>query len=136
MEALADSDLDRAVALLDDDVVYTNVGLPSIRGREKVAKALGGLQRPGFGFEVYLHAISADGPIVLTERTDVLILGSCRSQFWVWGRFDVHDGRITLWRDSFDFVDVLRGTVRGLAGMVIPALRPSAPSGPDSAPGR
>lgn len=136
MEALADSDLDRAVALLDDDVVYTNVGLPSIRGRDNVAKALGGLQRPSFGFEVYLHAISADGPVVLTERTDVLILGSCRSQFWVWGRFDVHDGRITLWRDSFDFVDVLRGTVRGLAGMVIPSLRPSAPSGPDAAPGR
>ena len=108
MEALADSDLDRAMALLDEDVVYTNVGLPSIRGRDSVAKALGGLQRPSFGFEVYLHAISADGPVVLTERTDVLVLGSCRTQFWVWGRFDVHDGRITLWRDSFDFVDVLR----------------------------
>jgi limonene-1,2-epoxide hydrolase len=94
------------------------------------------LDRPGSGFEVYLHSISADGPVVLTERTDVLVVGSARIQFWVWGRFDVHDGKITLWRDSFDFVDVLRGTVRGLAAMVLPSLQPSPPSGDGSAPGR
>ena len=135
MEALAASDLDRAVSFLADDVVYSNVGLPTIRGRDRVAKALGGLDRPAAAFEVYLHAISADGPVVLTERTDVIVLGPFRAQFWVWGRFDVHDGRITLWRDSFDFVDITRATVRGLVGIALPALRPAAP-GPDDAPGR
>ena len=84
---------------------------------------------------MYLHSISADGPVVLTERTDVIILGPFRSQFWVWGRFDVHDGRITLWRDSFDFLDVVRAIVRGLVGIVVPALRPGPP-GPDDPPGR
>jgi limonene-1,2-epoxide hydrolase len=47
----------------------------------------------------------------------------------------VHDGRITLWRDSFDFVDVARSIVRGLVGIVLPAFRP-APPGPEDAPGR
>ena len=87
------------------------------------------------GFEVYLHSISAEGPVVLTERTDVIVVGPFRAQFWVWGRFDVHDGRITLWRDSFDFVDMTRATVRGLVGMALPAVRPTAPD-PGDAPGR
>jgi limonene-1,2-epoxide hydrolase len=135
MEALAASDLERAMSFLADDVVYSNVGLPTIHGRDRVARALGGLDRPTAAFEVYLHAVSADGPVVLTERTDVIVLGPFRAQFWVWGRFDIHDGRITLWRDSFDFLDMTRATVRGLAGIVLPGLRPSAP-GPDDAPGR
>lgn len=135
MEALAAPDLDRALSYLADDVEYTNVGLPTIRGRDRVARALRGLDRPGASFEVYLHSISADGPVVLTERTDVIVLGRFRAQFWVWGRFDVHDGRITLWRDSFDFLDMTRASVRGLLGMALPSLRPTAP-GPGDAPGR
>jgi limonene-1,2-epoxide hydrolase len=135
LDALAASDLDRAMAFLADDVVYTNVGLPTIRGRDRVTAALSGLDKPSAGFEVYLHAISADGPVVLTERTDVIILGRLRLQFWVWGRFDVHDGRITLWRDSFDFLDIARATVRGLLAVALPGLRP-APPGPDDPPGR
>jgi len=136
LAALATMDLDGAMALLADDVIYVNVGLPAIRTRAKVTKALKGLERPNGGFEAYLHAISADGPVVLTERTDVIILGGFRAQFWVVGRFDVHDGKITLWRDAFDFVDILRGTVRGLVGLVLPGFRPPPPSGPDAAPGR
>ncbi|QXC59858.1 nuclear transport factor 2 family protein [Aquihabitans sp. G128] len=133
---LAASDLPAALDLLATDVDYVNVGLPTIRGRKAVGKALGGLSGPKFGFEVYLHAISADGGTVLTERTDVIIAGPLRAQFWVWGRFDVVDGQITLWRDSFDFVDVLRGVVRGVVGIALPGLRPKAPAGLDVAPGR
>jgi limonene-1,2-epoxide hydrolase len=135
MAALAEPDLDLAMSLLADDVVYSNVGLPTLRGREQVTKVLGGLDRPGSSFEVYLHSIAADGPVVLTERTDVIVLGALRTQFWVWGRFDVHDGLITLWRDSFDFLDIARGLVRGLAGIAVPALRPAAPTTGDL-PGR
>jgi limonene-1,2-epoxide hydrolase len=135
LAALAASDLDSAMAYLSDDVVYTNVGLPTMRGRDRVSRALGMLSRPDATFEVYLHSISADGPVVLTERTDVIVLGPFRTQFWVWGRFDVHDGRITLWRDSFDFLDVTKSIVRGLLGIVLPSLRPSPP-GLQDPPGR
>jgi limonene-1,2-epoxide hydrolase len=135
LEALASSDVRRAGDLLADDVEYTNVGLPSIRGRERVVRFLSGLERPGMSFEVYLHAISADGPAVLTERTDVLAMGRFRAQFWVAGRFDVHDGLITLWRDSFDYLDVTRAVGRGLLAIAFPGLRPTPPS-PGDAPGR
>ncbi len=95
LAALMASDLDAALDLVDEDLVYVNVGLPTIRGRAGLAKAFAAMDRPTVGFEAYLHAITADGPVVLTERTDVLILRGFRAQFWVCGRFDVHDGKIT-----------------------------------------
>lgn len=136
LAALAAGDADAAGQLLDDDVLYVNVGLPKIRGRRDVVKVLRGLERPSLGFEVYLHAISADGPVVLTERTDVLLLGRARVQFWVWGRFEVADGRITLWRDSFDFWDLLRANARGLLGALVPSLAPRPPASRDTPPGQ
>ena len=133
---LAEGDVLGASTFLAEDVLYVNVGLPAMRGRAQVANALDFLARPAAGFEVYMHAVSADGPVVLTERTDVITYGRFRSQFWVWGRFDVHDGQITLWRDSFDFVDIARGMVRGLVGTVLPSLRPAPPTSLDVPPGR
>jgi limonene-1,2-epoxide hydrolase len=136
LAALADGDTDTALALVDDDIEYVNVGLPPIRGREQMVKVAAVFERPDLDFEVYLHAISADGPTVLNERTDVLVFKGMRTQFWVAGRFDVHDGKITLWRDAFDFVDILRGVARGLVGIVLPSVRPQAPRTLDDPPGR
>lgn len=136
LAALADGDAETARALIADDILYVNVGLPPVRGRKEMERVFALLGRPGAGFEVYLHAVSADGPVVLTERTDVLIVGPVESQFWVFGRFEVHDGRITLWRDSFDYLDILRGTVRGIAAALVPSLKPTRPAAPDVPPGR
>lgn len=136
LAALAAEDSDTARSLVDDDILYVNVGLPAVRGRSEMDKVFDLLDRPGSGFEVYLHAISADGPVVLTERTDVLKIGRLHMQFWVWGRFEVRDGRISLWRDSFDFVDILRGAVRGALAMALPGLAPSPPRSTDDPPGR
>ncbi len=136
LRALADGDVDAAGALLAPDVVYSNVGLPTLRGRRRSMAALRLLDRPGRSFEVYLHAVAEDGAVVLTERTDVLCLGPVRLQFWVSGRFDVRDGQITLWRDAFDYLDMTRSLFRGLLGALVPALRPAAPRSLDTLPGR
>jgi len=126
---LGAGDVDGAVELLSVDVEYINVGLPTVRGRERVRRLLqASLGRPGAGFEVYVHAISADGSSVLTERTDVLKFRRLRVQFWVCGRFDVRDGQIVLWRDYFDQVKILTATMRGLLGTVLPAARARPPS--------
>ena len=90
LDLLAAGDLERAVDLLDPDVLYTNVSLPPMRGRERVRAAVHARSgRPGAGFEVYTHSIAADGPVVLTERTDVLTYRRLRVQIWVYGRFEV-----------------------------------------------
>jgi limonene-1,2-epoxide hydrolase len=129
LELLRLGDVDRAVELLAVDVEYKNVGLPTVRGRERTRRLFRAtLGRAGAGFEVYVHAISADGGSVLTERTDVLKLGRLRIQFWVCGRFDVHDAQIVLWRDYFDQMNIAAATIRGLLGTVFPTARAKPPS--------
>ncbi|MDA4109835.1 limonene-1,2-epoxide hydrolase family protein [Mycolicibacterium holsaticum] len=121
--ALQDEDFDSVDRLLADGIEWQNVGYPTIRGRERIV----GLMRRGqgrLGFEVKIHRIAAEGNAVLTERTDALVFGPIRIQFWVCGAFEVHGGRITLWRDYFDTLDFLKGTVRGLIATVFPSLRP------------
>ncbi len=128
---MAAGEVDDAVDLLGDDVVYENVSLPTIRSREKVRRAFKSLQGlRGAGFEVYLHSVSTDGTTVLTERTDVLYWGKLRMQIWVCGRFDVSDGKITLWRDYFDWLSSTIALLRGVLAMAFPALSPSPPAVP------
>jgi limonene-1,2-epoxide hydrolase len=122
LNALADEDFDTASATLADDLVYQNVGLPTIYGRDRAMKLFRRMQGRA-RFEVKIHRIAADGTAVLTERTDALIFGPLRLQFWVCGVFEVHDGRISLWRDYFDFYDMLKATVRGLAALALPSLK-------------
>ena len=124
LHALQDADFETAEATLDDDLVYENVGLPTIHGRHRAIKLFRRMEGRA-SFEVKIHRIAADGAAVLTERSDALIFGPLRLQFWVCGVFEVHDGRITLWRDYFDFYDMLKATSRGLAGLVLPSLKPS-----------
>ncbi|KAA8962905.1 limonene-1,2-epoxide hydrolase [Mycobacterium sp.] len=122
LHALADEDFDTAAAALADELVYQNVGLPTIYGRERTMKLfrrMAGRVR----FEVKIHRIAADGAAVLTERSDALIVGPLRLQFWVCGVFEVHDGRITLWRDYFDFYDMLKATVRALVALALPSWK-------------
>jgi limonene-1,2-epoxide hydrolase len=129
LDLLAADEIDKAVDLLAEGVEYVNVGMPMIRGRERVRRIFRATLRLGGGFEVYMHSISADGASVLTERTDVLKFGPLRIQLWVCGRFDLHDGQIVLWRDYFDYVAFMMGFARGLLGMVLPAARPTPPVG-------
>ena len=124
LAALQDQDIDAAGAVLDEHLVYQNVGFPTIRGRARAIKLFRGMEGRA-GFEVKTHRIAVNGSTVLTERTDALVFGRVRLQFWVCGVFEVTNGRITLWRDYFDMFDFSKALVRGLVGAVIPALRPT-----------
>ncbi|ORI21785.1 epoxide hydrolase [Rhodococcus sp. 1168] len=116
LRALAERDVDHAAALLDDAIVWHNVGFPKVRGIARVRKALAVMAKPNYGFDVTSHNIAAtpDGDVVLTERTDVLIWRRLRVEFWVYGTFELRDDRILVWRDYFDNLDFAKGLVRGL----------------------
>jgi len=124
LAALQEQDTDAAAAVLDENLVYQNVGFPTIRGRSRALRLFRAMEGR-VTFEVRTHRIAANRTTVLTERTDALVFGPVRLQFWVCGVFEVHDGRITLWRDYFDMFDFGKAIVRGLLGAVIPALRPA-----------
>ncbi|TWH00014.1 limonene-1,2-epoxide hydrolase [Nocardioides sp. J9] len=114
---LQEMDVEGAVALCADDVVYQNVPLPAARGRKAVRRQLKAMTKLGTGFEVQMRNIAANGPVVLTERVDVLRRGSFAMEFWVCGTFEVEGGKIVLWRDYFDWPTFLAAGVRG-AGRV------------------
>jgi limonene-1,2-epoxide hydrolase len=122
LNALQEEDFETVDAALDDDLVYENVGLSRMRGGRRTAKMLRRMQGR-IGFEVKIHRVAADGAAVLTERTDALIFGPLRIQFWACGIFEVHNGRIILWRDYVDVYDMFKGLIRGLAALVVPSLK-------------
>ncbi|QRY49389.1 limonene-1,2-epoxide hydrolase family protein [Mycolicibacterium septicum] len=124
LNALQEQDYDTAENTLAQNLVYQNVGFPTIYGRNRAIKLFRSMPSR-MGFEVKIHRIAADGASVITERTDALTFGPLRVQFWVCGVFEVYEGRITLWRDYFDMFDFLKATVRGLVGVVVPSLRAS-----------
>lgn len=123
--ALRDRDFVLAGSLLADDVVYENVGYPTFRGAQRIVKAFRDMasRMPMVNWDLEIHRIASSGPSVMTERTDSIIVGRFRADFWVCGVFDVHDGKITLWRDYFDVMDLVKGTIRGLLALAVPSMR-------------
>ncbi|HEX3794527.1 MAG TPA: limonene-1,2-epoxide hydrolase family protein [Acidimicrobiales bacterium] len=128
LAAMADNDPDTVIDLAADDIVYSNVSLPTIRGKERFARGVRAYFRYHLDFEVVVHRMAENGPVVLTERTDALIAGPFRMQFWVCGTFEIHDEKVTLWRDYFDWRATTLATLRGLVGMAVPSLRATLPA--------
>jgi limonene-1,2-epoxide hydrolase len=120
LQALQDADTETALALLDPDLEWRNSGLPTLRG-QRAHGAFRSLERAGVDVAVEIHHLAADGPVVLTDRTDVLGRGRFRTAFWVCGTFEVRDGRIVLWDDHFSMRNVAVGALAG----IVRALRPS-----------
>lgn len=126
--ALQDRDLDAAMALLTEDAVWINVSLPAVRGRRAIERICRVAMRGGGGFRVHFHGIADGGDgVVLTDRADALTLGRFEQRFWVYGRFEVRDGRIAVWRDAFDWGDITVSLLRGLAGVASPSLNRAWP---------
>ncbi len=128
LEALARYDIDAAVDLVDEDLEYINVSLPTVHGRERFELMARALMRPDrLGFNVHFHHVATNGDVVLTDRVDELSFRRFATRFWVYGRFVVRDGKIAVWRDSFDWLDVTIGNLRGLLGLITPALNRRMP---------
>lgn len=98
------SRIEEALAMLAEEVLYDNVPLPDITGRENVRKfhADFGI---GSTFKVdwQVTAIAASGNVVLNERIDIFTHESgSQITLPVMGTLTVENGRITVWRDYFD----------------------------------
>lgn len=119
--ALEANDVEVALELLAEDCEWINVSLPTVRGKTRIAKIFHGLNGRSH-FRVHFHNVAEEGDVVLTERTDALGIGRFEQRFWVYGRFEVRDGKIAVWRDSFDWGDILVSLARAVAGMASPGL--------------
>ncbi|MCU1278370.1 MAG: Limonene-1,2-epoxide hydrolase [bacterium] len=101
-EALRTQDLERAFALLSDDIVYQNVPFPADHGKPAVMRTLKAFGIFVSGFDVQMRNIAARDGVVLTERLDILSGRLVYLDLPVCGTLEVRDGKITLWRDYFD----------------------------------
>jgi limonene-1,2-epoxide hydrolase len=102
-------DWPRIYGLMAEDIFYHNIPFPPCEGR---AAAQAFLQSwPVEKAEWRVHHIAADGPVVLTERTDTFIKDGAEIVVRVMGAFEVEGGRIKSWRDYFD-----RGALKPKAG--------------------
>ncbi|MDK4791029.1 MAG: limonene-1,2-epoxide hydrolase family protein [Acinetobacter sp.] len=124
LNALMQQDHVTISELLHPDIVYTNVSLPTFKGGKRVAGLIKLALSNARKLKFKNHQLVAKENIVLTERTDILEIGPLHVGFWVCGTFEVEDGKIILWRDYFDWLNVSKGLIRGFLGIGIKALRP------------
>ena len=100
--AVGRKDLAACEDLLDDRVVYHNVGSDPAVGRDATLAAV------RFQFDMFepiafvIRNLAVDGDTVLTERVDQVTANGIMAPVPVMGTFEVSDGRIVAWRDYFD----------------------------------
>ena len=93
-------DQEQIHALMAEDIIYHNMPLTPVQGREAVREHLAAW--PIDECEWELLNIAARGNVVLTERVDRFRVGEDRIVVPVMGAFEVSGGLITHWRDYFD----------------------------------
>ena len=103
ISAIEVKDLDAAVALLTDGVVYDNVPVGPIVGKETTRQLLEGFLDPAVEVEWRVLRQVAAGGVVVNERLDRFRLAEGWLELPVAGVFEVTEaGLIRLWRDYFD----------------------------------
>ncbi|MCW4351694.1 nuclear transport factor 2 family protein [Hoyosella sp. YIM 151337] len=120
LASLRDRHVEQALSFVTEDIVWHNVSLPKVRGRNHLQRAFSLMDRLSLRFDVQFHNVTGDDRVVLTERTDALSLGRFRCEFWVCGTFEFRDGKISVWRDYFDYAQFGGSLLRGLVGVVLP----------------
>lgn len=104
LAAFEGMDFDTALTLLADDVEYTNIPMGTVRGHAGVREVLGPFFAPIHENEFIVHRRAADGPVVFLERLDRHRLDHGWRELPVNSVFEVHDGKVTVWRDYFDLM--------------------------------
>jgi limonene-1,2-epoxide hydrolase len=93
-------------AFFADEAVYHNIPFTPISGKDAIADNIDSFIRPGppgiEAIEFRLVNIAANGPIVMTERTDVFKVAGRSFELPVMGAFEIDGDKIQAWRDYFD----------------------------------
>lgn len=104
LNAFAAMDFAAALRFLADDVEYTNIPLATVRGHAGVLEVLEPFFAPIHENEFVFLRKASSGPVVFIERLDRHLLDHGWRELPVNSVFEVHDGKITEWRDYFDLL--------------------------------
>lgn len=108
--AIGRQDIDAALALVTDDVVYDNVPIGAVTGPDGIRDALSRLLGAAERIEWVTHHQVGTGDVVMNERLDRFQLDGRWIEIPVAGLFVLRDGRIAVWRDYFDLATYRRQT--------------------------
>ena len=97
-------DFDTALTHLADDIEYTNIPMGSVRGHAGVREVLGPFFAPIHENKFIILRQAAAGEVVFLERLDRHRLDHGWRELPVNSVFEVHDGKVTVWRDYFDLM--------------------------------
>ena len=103
IKANEDRDIDALLAVLAEDALYENVPMSVLTGHDEIRSMLEGFL--GSATEVaweVLHQVE-QGNLVMNERVDRFVMADGkRIELRVAGVFEIHDGKVAVWRDYFD----------------------------------
>lgn len=102
IQSIERGDLDAALDLVSDDCEYDNVPMGKMHGRDAMRSTLGPMIDGAKSIEWVVHRSAGEGVYVFNERLDRFEMPFGWLEVAVAGVWEVHDGRITLWRDYFD----------------------------------
>ena len=102
-------DFDAAVQFVTPDCEYTNLPMGTVRGPQGIRQTLEPFFAPIEVNEFKVLRVAADGPVVFVERLDRHRAPQGWWELPVTGVFEVHGGRITVWREYFDMLTMQKG---------------------------
>ena len=106
--AFAAHDAEAVRPYFADDVVYHNIPMDPAVGADAAVAFLGGFLAMCDKMVIEITNLAAEGNVVLTERVDTFVVGEVVAPLPVMGVFEVHDGKITAWRDYFDMAQATK----------------------------
>jgi limonene-1,2-epoxide hydrolase len=108
LQVFAAMDFDTALSFLSDDVEYTNIPLGTVHGHSGVREVLEPFFASIHENEFLIARRASSGPVVFLERLDRHRLDHGWRELPVNSVFEVHDAKITVWRDYFDLATAAR----------------------------
>jgi limonene-1,2-epoxide hydrolase len=102
LDAFESMEFETALSYLAAEVEYTNVPIGTVRGHAGVREVLEPFFAPIHENEFVVLRRAAGGPVVFLERLDRHRVDHGWRELPVNSVFEVHDGKITVWRDYFD----------------------------------
>jgi limonene-1,2-epoxide hydrolase len=108
LEALGKKDYGAGAAMVSDDCEYTNPApLGTVRGPGGIRGVLEPFFAPTLENQFVWKHTAVEGSTVFVERVDRHHLPDGWVELPVTGVFEIHAGRITVWRDYFDVATIL-----------------------------
>jgi limonene-1,2-epoxide hydrolase len=104
--AFDEHDAEALRPFLADDVVYHNMPMEPVVGVDAAVDFVNGFFAMCDSMVIETTHLAVAGVVVLTERVDTFTVGESVAPLPVMGTFEVHNGRITAWRDYFDMAQI------------------------------